>query len=59
MPEKICSLTITQRIGEAFTIDGKTRVLFVSRKGDQVRLRIEAPQSVKILRTELKPCEEK
>ncbi|MBO1927880.1 carbon storage regulator CsrA [Thiomicrorhabdus sp. 6S2-11] len=46
-------LVLTRREGEALVIDSDIKVTILSVKGSQVRIGIEAPQSVPIHREEL------
>lgn len=46
-------LVLSRKVGEAIQIDGPARVVLVRVAGGAVRLGIESPQGVKILREEL------
>jgi carbon storage regulator len=46
-------LVLSRKLNESIVIDGDIRVTVVSVHGNQIRLGIEAPQSVKIFREEL------
>lgn len=46
-------LTLTRRPGEQIKISDDIFVTLVSLKNGQAKIRIEAPESIKILRTEL------
>jgi carbon storage regulator len=46
-------LVLSRKVDQAIVIDGSVRVTVVSIQGKQVRLGIEAPNSVGILREEL------
>ena len=46
-------LVLSRKLNQAIIIDGKTRVTLVHVRGKQVRLGIEAPDSIGILREEL------
>lgn len=47
-------LALTRRIGEAIVIDGGIRISVVRVQGDRVRLAIEAPDSVRVDREEVR-----
>lgn len=47
------SLTITRRPGEAVRIGSDVKVTISTVRGNQVRIRVEAPREVLILREEL------
>lgn len=47
-------LVITRRVGQTFTIGDEISVVILNVKGNQVRLGIDAPKSVKILRDDIK-----
>ncbi|MBN2647151.1 MAG: carbon storage regulator [Thiotrichales bacterium] len=46
-------LVLTRKEGEVLVIDGQIKVTILSVKGSQVRVGIEAPQSIPIHRQEL------
>jgi carbon storage regulator len=46
-------LVLSRKIGEAICIGDEVRIRVVAIQGNQVRLGIEAPDDIKILRTEL------
>jgi carbon storage regulator len=46
-------LVLSRKLNEAIIIDGKIRVTVVGLRGNQVRLGIEAPDSIAIFREEL------
>jgi carbon storage regulator len=49
-------LVLSRKVGEAVVIGGNVRVRVVSIRGTQVRLGVEAPDDVAILRQELHPA---
>lgn len=51
-------LILTRRIGEALIIGDDVVINVLGVKGNQVRLGIDAPKHIKILREELIPHEE-
>jgi carbon storage regulator len=46
-------LVLSRKLGQTIIINGNVRVTVVSIRGNQIRLGIEAPNSVKIFREEL------
>lgn len=46
-------LVLTRKVGEALTIGSEVTVRLIRINGNQVRLGIEAPESVKVFRSEL------
>ena len=46
-------LALTRKTGESIILDDEIEIVVVEVKGDQVRLGIQAPKSVKILRKEI------
>lgn len=46
-------LVLSRKLNESIVIDGNIRVIVVGLRGNQVRLGIEAPESVAIFRKEL------
>jgi len=48
-------LILTRKVGETITIDDHVHVKVLSIKGGQVRIGIDAPQSVSIYRDEICP----
>jgi carbon storage regulator len=46
-------LILTRRIGETIVIGGDIKVTVLQINGNQVRIRIDAPEAVEILREEL------
>jgi carbon storage regulator len=46
-------LVLSRKLNEAIVIDGNSRIMVVDIRGGQVRLGIEAPAEVPILREEL------
>ncbi len=48
-------LVLSRRVGEELLIDGKVRVVVLQTRGGQVRLGIQAPREVPVLRKELLP----
>lgn len=46
-------LALTRRVGESIIIGNDIEITIVEVKGDQVRIGINAPKSVKILRKEI------
>jgi carbon storage regulator len=46
-------LVLSRKLNEAIVIDGGIRITVVAFRGNQVRLGIEAPDSVRVLREEL------
>ena len=46
-------LALTRKTGESIILDDEIEIIVVEVKGDQVRLGIQAPKSVKILRKEI------
>jgi carbon storage regulator len=46
-------LVLTRKLNESIILDGNIRVMVVEIRKNQVRLGIEAPRDVKILRDEL------
>lgn len=46
-------LVLTRRPGEKVIIDGKIVITIVEVRGDQIRLGIDAPRSVKVYREEV------
>jgi carbon storage regulator len=46
-------LVLTRKEGQSVVIDGQIKVVLLSISGSQIRLGIEAPRDVPILRTEL------
>ena len=51
-------LVISRRIGEAFCIDSRIKVTVVTIKGNRVRIGIDAPDDVRVVREELSPWDE-
>jgi carbon storage regulator len=51
------SLVLSRRIGESILIGENIRVVITAIAGNQVRIGIEAPPEVRILRNELLPPE--
>jgi carbon storage regulator len=47
-------LVLTRKLNQSILIDGDIRVMVVELHGNQVRLGIDAPKSVRILREELR-----
>jgi carbon storage regulator len=47
-------LVLTRKEGQSVVIDGRIKVVILSIGGSQIRLGIEAPRDVPILRTELR-----
>ena len=47
-------LVLTRKVGEAIYIDGDIRVVVQSIEGKTVRLGIEAPRDIQVLRDELR-----
>jgi carbon storage regulator len=50
-------LVLSRKSGESIQIDSNIRVVVVSVSNGRAKLGIEAPDSVRILRTELEDCE--
>ena len=48
-------LVLSRRPGESIVIDGHIQVTVVEIRGDRIRLGIEAPRDVAVLREELSP----
>jgi carbon storage regulator len=46
-------LVLSRKVGEALTIGAEVTIRLIRVNGNQVRLGIEAPESVKVLRAEL------
>lgn len=46
-------LVLTRNVGQAITIDGIIRIVIVGHRGDQVRLGIDGPRDVVVVRGEL------
>lgn len=46
-------LVLSRKIGEQIVIDGRIRVTLVKVMGNRVRLGIEAPNSIQIMRSEI------
>ncbi len=46
-------LVLSRRVGEELLIDGKVRVVVLQTRGGQVRLGIQAPREISVLRKEL------
>lgn len=46
-------LAISRRAGESFLIGDNTRIKVVRINGDKVRIGIEAPEEIKVVREEL------
>jgi carbon storage regulator len=46
-------LVLTRKVGEQIVIDGSIRVFIVASDGGKIRIGIEAPRDVKIMRQEL------
>ncbi|MHB9093448.1 MAG: carbon storage regulator CsrA [Eubacteriales bacterium] len=46
-------LALTRKVGESIIIDNDIEITVVEVKGDQVRIGIQAPKSVRILRKEI------
>jgi carbon storage regulator len=46
-------LVLTRKLGQSLVIDGNTVVRVLEIKGNQIRLGIEAPKEVSVLRSEL------
>ncbi len=46
-------LVIMRRVGEALMIGDDVRLVVIGTKGDETRIGIDAPDKVKILRSEL------
>jgi len=46
-------LALTRKVGESIIINNDIEVIIVEVKGDQVRIGIKAPKSVRILRKEI------
>lgn len=44
--------------GESIIIGDNIKVTILGRKGDEVRIGIQAPRNIKIIRAELKPLDE-
>ena len=53
--ERTTALTLSRKPGEAVRIEGPARVQVVSDRQGRLRLRIEAAESVQIVREELLP----
>ena len=51
-------LVLSRRNGEQIVIDGNIKVTIIEIHGRQVRLGIEAPDDVRVLREELVACDE-
>lgn len=49
----LSGLILSRRVGETIVIDGKVRVTVHKVDGNQVKIRIEAPQDVSIHREEI------
>ena len=47
-------LILSRKPGEALDINGKIEIKIIEVSGDKVRLGIEAPKDVKVLRSELR-----
>ena len=52
-------LILTRKVGETILIGENIRIMVVQIRGKQVRLGIEAPPDLLVLRTEEKPDSEK
>jgi carbon storage regulator len=52
-------LILTRKVGETVLIGDNIRIMVVQVRGKQVRLGIEAPPDLLVLRTEEKPDSEK
>jgi carbon storage regulator len=50
-------LVLTRRQGESIVIDGEIVVTILEIRGSQIRLGIEAPKEVPVLRAELEAAE--
>jgi carbon storage regulator len=46
-------LVLSRRVGSSLRIDGGIKIYVLGTKGNQVKLGIEAPKDVVVLRTEL------
>lgn len=46
-------LVLSRKVGESIIIDGNILIKITQVRGDKVRIGIEAPQSVRIIREEL------
>ena len=52
-------LILTRKVGETVLIGENIRIMVVQVRGTQIRLGIEAPPDLLVLRTEAKPDSEK
>ena len=52
-------LILTRKVGETVLIGKNIRIMVVEARGKQIRLGIEAPPNLLVLRTEEKPDSEK
>ena len=50
-------LVLSRKAGEGFDIGGVVKIVVLSVSGNQVKIGIEAPEKVKVLRCELKDRE--
>lgn len=50
-------LVLSRKTDESILIDGNIRITVLGIRGGQVRLGIEAPRSVRVIREELKPIQ--
>lgn len=46
-------LVLTRKVGEEFVIDGNIRVKIIDFRGKKVRIGVEAPKQVRILRSKI------
>lgn len=46
-------LVLTRKVGEAFVIDGNIRVKIIDFRGKKVRISVQAPKQVRILRSKI------
>ncbi len=46
-------LVFTRKLGEEFVIDGNIRVKIVDFRGKKVRVGVQAPENIRVLRSEI------
>jgi carbon storage regulator CsrA len=53
LQEEVTKLVLSRKVGESVTIDNFIRITYQSQQGKAAKLLIEAPENIRILRTEL------